>query len=139
MNTERTIELFVLKCASLQLELDAVLERHVHFSLARKIEGEASLGPFISQFPLETRRHATDMAEYYKIFYMLENDIRRLIEDTLSEAHGPNWWIERTPDDIQQECRKNQQRELDAGITSRSENPLDYVTFGQLGELIRTN
>ncbi len=28
---------------------------------------------------------------------------------------------------------------LNSGVTARSESPLDYVTFGQLGEIIRKN
>lgn len=30
-------------------------------------------------------------------------------------------------------------RERDAGITPRSVDPIDYTTFGQLGEIIKSN
>jgi hypothetical protein len=31
------------------------------------------------------------------------------------------------------------QREIDSGVTPRSEEPIDYTTFGQLSELIKVN
>jgi hypothetical protein len=71
---------------------------------------------------------------------MLENDIRRLIDDTLSEDNkGPDWWDKYAPDTAKAEYKSNLQREQEAGFTPRSDNPLDYVTFGQLGDIIRTN
>jgi hypothetical protein len=31
------------------------------------------------------------------------------------------------------------QREIDSGITLRSEEEIDYTTFGELGEIVRSN
>ena len=53
----------------------------------------------VSQFSSEVRDNALMMAEHYKLFYMLENDIRRLIGDTLTEENkGPDWWDKYAPD-----------------------------------------
>ncbi len=79
------------------------------------------------------------MAEYYKLFYMIENDIRSLISDTLEAVHGANWWNTCVPQAVQDEVAKNKKRESEAGITLRSERDLDYTTFGQLGDIIRAN
>lgn len=37
------------------------------------------------------------MSRYYKIFYFLENDIRRHIVETMEAAHGAKWWDTRVP------------------------------------------
>ena len=37
------------------------------------------------------------------------------------------------------EVGKRIQREKDSAMTVRSENPLDYTTFGELGEIIKQN
>jgi hypothetical protein len=97
------------------------------------------LEPFIRQFELSNRQNATRMADYYKIFYMLENDIRRLIVETLEEAHGANWWDTHVPQVVLEEVRKNRLREAHAGVTVRSDDNIDYTTFGQLGEIISSN
>jgi hypothetical protein len=70
---------------------------------------------------------------------MLENDMRKLIDETLSEAFEVGWWSEHAPSSAKEECKLNQQREQEAGVTSRSDNPLDYISFGQLGEIMRAH
>jgi hypothetical protein len=139
MNIEATTELYILKCASLKLALDNAMGSNKITAGMLKVEREASLSPFVTQFPAETRNEAEAMAEYYKLFYMLENDMRKLIDDTLSEAYGLNWWEEHAPGSAKEECKYNQQREREAGVTARSDNPLDYISFGQLGEIMRAH
>jgi Swt1-like HEPN len=133
-----TIELFLLKCASIKLAVD---DANPNRSVSRSITDEdASVRSSVSQFSAEVRDNALMMAEHYKLFYMLENDIRRLIDDTLTEHNkGPDWWDTYAPDSAKAEFKGNLQREQEAGFTPRSDNPLDYVTFGQLGDIIRAN
>lgn len=133
-----TIELFLLKCASIKLAVD---EANPNPSVSRSIADEdASVRASVSQFAADVRENAMMMAEHYKLFYMLENDIRRLIDDTLTEHNNaPDWWENFAPDSAKTEFKGNLQREQEAGFTPRSENPLDYVTFGQLGDIIRAN
>lgn len=139
MNQESTIELYVLKCASLKQSLDANTATHLAKNSNVAVETEKSLGPFLSQFPRSLRHDAEGMAEYYKLFYMLENDIRKLIDSTLTDAFGSDWWDSKAPQSVIEECRKNMDREEEAGVTSRSDNPLDYISFGQLGDIIRAH
>jgi hypothetical protein len=132
------VELFMLKCATLKIAVDgAQPTRAVGRSI---LEEDASVRASVSQFSAVVRDNALMMAEHYKLFYMLENDIRRLIDDTLTEDNkGPDWWDKYAPDSAKAEYRSNLQREQEAGFTRRSDNPLDYITFGQLGDIIRSN
>jgi hypothetical protein len=137
MSSKELVELYLLKCASLKI---AVAEVSPNSSRdGRLAVVDESLSPFISQFSAEVRDNADEMAKYYKLFYMLENDTRQLIDDTLTEAYGQNWWDDHVPQNVKEEYKLNQQRESDAGVSSRSENPLHYISFGQLGEIIRAN
>ncbi len=133
-----TVELFLLKCASVKLAVDAA---NPNPNVSRSIADEdASVKASVSQFSADVRDNALMMAEHYKLFYMLENDIRRLIDDTLAEHNqGPDWWDSYAPDSAKAEYKSNLQREQEAGFTPRSDNPLDYLTFGQLGDIIRAN
>jgi hypothetical protein len=138
MDEADTIELFLLKCASVKLAVD---ETNPNPSVSRSIADEdASVKASVSQFSAEVRDNALMMAEHYKLFYMLENDIRRLIDDTLTEENkGTDWWEKLAPESAKLEYKGNLQREQEAGFTRRSDNPLDYVTFGHLGDIIRAN
>jgi hypothetical protein len=131
------VELFLLKCAPLKLATDAAL--HGDTVMQESSDIERDLRVSVSQFSSELRQTADAMAEFYKLFYMIENDIRNLISDTLNDMYGPDWWDVKTPPSAKEECRANQQREAEFGVTSRSDRELDYVSFGQLGDIIRHN
>ncbi|MDL2399215.1 Swt1 family HEPN domain-containing protein [Rhizobium mayense] len=138
MNAEEQVELFVLKCASLKIAVDGVSPGATADNIGVVLD-QPGINSSLEQFSQEVRTNANRMAEYYKLFYMLENDIRKLIDDTLIEAHGVDWWDKHSPNSAKEECKANQQREKDAGFTSRSDNELDYISFGQLGDIIRNN
>lgn len=57
------------------------------------------------------------MADFYAIYYALENSIRRLISGRLSEKYGANWWKEKVPPSIQAEVEKKQQDEKDTAMS----------------------
>jgi hypothetical protein len=139
MTAEGVIELFLLKCASIKLAVERTTTTHPADPATIRVAHETSLAPFVKQFTADVRQNAEVMSEYYKLFYMLENDIRKLIDDTMAEAHGAGWWDTHAPKSAVEECTFNQKREQEAGVTSRSENPLDYISFGQLGQIIRDN
>src|SRR4051794_17627915 len=61
------------------------------------------------QFSAETRRQAQEMAQYYRIFYCLENFIRDLVESQMEEAHGEDWWDAHVLDNIKSAVRANKQ------------------------------
>ena len=91
--SDHTIELFVLKCAVIETGLRATLaEFDTGGSGALSKADDEQLEPFIKQFDLANRKNAAQMSRYYEIFYLLENDIRRLIVETMEAAHGQRWW-----------------------------------------------
>lgn len=137
MNDTERLELFFLKSASLQMSLTSAMPNRAIPSVA--VIGDKQFRSAMSQFPSDLAETAESMAEFYKLFYLLENDIRRLISDTLSEEYGSDWWDHHTPSNVIEEVRLNQKRESEFGATSRSDNNLDYTTFGQLGDIIRHN
>ena len=137
---DHTVELFVLKCAVIETGLRAALAEFDTggFSALSHVNDE-HLEPFIKQFDLANRKNAAQMSRYYEIFYLLENDIRRLIVETMETAHGTEWWDTRVPQSVLEEVRKNRQREAQAAVSTRSDDDIDYTTFGQLGDIIREN
>jgi hypothetical protein len=140
MTDAHTIELFILKCSVIQLELSNQLLENDGGSaqLGDEFLGDR-LEPYIKQFEFENRRNASRMSAYYRIFYMLENDIRRLISETMEASHGADWWHTHAPQSAREEAKKNREREEKAAITLRSDDEIDYITFGQLSEIIKDN
>jgi hypothetical protein len=140
MTDERHIELFILKCAVIEAGLQASLEEYpetIHGDLYNL--SDDNIEKYIRQFQTENRANAAKMGKYYQIFYMLENDIRDLISETLETAHGAGWWNTCVPDAVKQEAIRNRDRETEAGVSLRSDLEIDYITFGQLGDIISAN
>lgn len=96
---------------------------------------------YYPQFDAAVRAEALAMAKHYEVFYSLEKSIRALVSSTIEAATGQaDWWNSaRVPPNLQTEVASRIQKELDAGITRRSSDALDYTTFGELAVLISAN
>lgn len=95
---------------------------------------------YYPQIETKFRKEAQRMAPEYELFYSLEKSIRSLIAETLEEAEGSGWWqSKRITDVIRQEVNDSQKNEEDSGITNRSDEEIDYCTFGHLSQLIEKN
>lgn len=124
----------------IEYELDKI-EKKYGINLKRghiKVVGvDDSYYPQIEQ---DIRSEAAKMAPRYEIFYSLEKTVRRLIADTLNAAEGPNWWqSDRIPPIIKTQAENVQKKEIDSAVTPRSDEPIDFCTFGELGEIIKLN
>lgn len=82
---------------------------------------------------------AGSMAQHYMTFYCLERSARNIVIGKLNDTHGGGWWATKVPQNIRTNVSQNMQRELDAGVTPRSEREIDYTTFGELGEIVKAN
>lgn len=93
------------------------------------------------QFEADLRQQAARMSEFYEVFYCLENSIRRLVKGIMIEAEGANWWDSVRVDDerIRKPAKARHKKEVDSGITPRSDELIDYTTFGELSQLITDN
>lgn len=90
-------------------------------------------------FELDIVKEAKKMADFYTLYYALENSIRRFISERLLEKHGGTWWESKVPEDVKVEVKKRQKDENDSGMSIRSEDPLAYTTFGELIKIFNSN
>lgn len=135
---ENIVKLFGITNQFAELDLDRI-EEGLGIDLGRKrkvIEKESTYYP---QFEAEIRKEAKLMSEHYEIFYCLEKSIRDFISTTLETPPGTLWWDSKVPAIVKEEVRKRIQKEVDSGVTLRSKEPLDFTTFGELGEIIKAN
>jgi hypothetical protein len=139
LSDDHIVELFIMKCAVIELSvrsLNAISSDGAGDSESTNID---KILPYLRQFAASNRNNASRMARYYEIFYMLENEIRDFISSTLEAAHGINWWDKVISHNIKEEAKRNRDREQQAAITVRSDEDIDYTTFGQLSDIISEN
>ena len=135
---ENTIKLFGISNQLAELELDKI-EKKYGINLGRSKGKLEKDNVYYPQFDLEIRNEAKQMAKSYEIFYCLERSIRDLISTSMETTHGDSWWDNNVPQIVKDEVTKRIQTEIDSGVTLRSDDPIDFTTFGELGEIIKSN
>jgi methionine synthase II (cobalamin-independent) len=115
------------------------VEQSIPIDLGRAEARDDKDEDYYPQFAQALRSEAATMSKHYEVFYCLEVSIRRLIAETLEGAHGKAWWDTTVPQTVRDNAKANMQREIDSAVTLRSEHDIDYTTFGELGEIVRTN
>lgn len=139
MKREHALKLFALNNLAIEADLRRVAGEH-KVDIGRRTEKPDDVQQaYYPQFTERLRDEAASMATHYAIFYCLENSIRELIVERLEEVHGVDWWTKAVPEAVRQNCDKNQKKEQSAGITPRSQDLIDYSTFGELGEILKAN
>jgi Swt1-like HEPN len=137
MAVEDLIKLFGMQNLLLESELKKLEDSGIEIGHAKTIQKAEIVD--VDLFEADIIQEARRMADFYAIYYALENSIRRLVSGRLSEKHGVNWWKEKVPSAIQQEVEKKQKEERDTAMSIRSEDPLAYTNFGELIPIFSSN
>jgi energy-converting hydrogenase A subunit M len=93
----------------------------------------------VDLFEIDILQEARKMADFYAIYFAVENSVRRLISETLSEKYGGNWWKDKVPEKVRLEVEKKQKEERETAMSIRSEDPLTYTNFGELIDIFSAN
>jgi hypothetical protein len=137
MGAEETLKLFGMQNLLLESDLRRLEESGIQIEHTRTIQKTEIVD--VDLFESDILQEARKMADFYAIYYSLENSIRRLISGRLSEKHGANWWKDKVPSGVQAEVEKKQQEERDTTMSIRSEDPLSYTNFGELISIFEAN
>lgn len=138
IDAEAKIRLFTLSNSLAENSLDKI-EAKFNVDLGRKELVEAQPKDYYLQFNADYRAEAKQMARHYEVFYCLEKSIRSLIVQLMQEKYGENWWDTKVNPAIVTNVEANIKREEESGFTQRSENKLDYTTFGELSQIVTGN
>ena len=139
MTTINDIKLFGMSHQMVERDLDRI-ERAHKLDLQRDPPGQTDLDEtYYPQFQQAVRREAAQMAIHYQLFYCLEKSIRELVRGRLEAERGANWWAEAVPEEVRNNAAANLQKEKDSGVTQRSPEEIDYVTFGELAKIVVAN
>lgn len=141
MAVKDQLKVFLMTAQLVEQDLDSV-ERDLALDLGRAREAPTGdVADYYPQIEHAFRAEAKSMAPHYEVFYSLERTIRALVADSLEAASGPAWWNDpsRVPQKIKDDCENRLKKEEETGVTLRSEDPLDFSTFGELSQIITSN
>lgn len=90
-------------------------------------------------FEHEILKRAKRMADFYVLYFSIENSVRKMIKGVLSEKYGENWWNVKIPQGVKDHVKEIQREEKESAMSIRSEDPLDYTGFGELIDIFNSN
>lgn len=134
-NIEDRIRLFTIANSLTENSLDGIVEK-LELDLGRSEKVEIKRKDYYSQFDIQFRKEAKEMGKHYEVFYCLERSIRSLIVELMQEEYGENWWDNEVKEEIKKNVDFNIKKESESGYTQRSEDKLDYTTFGELTQIV---
>jgi energy-converting hydrogenase A subunit M len=137
MSVGDDLKLFGMHNLILESELRKLEESGLQIDHIKTIKKEEVLD--VELFEQDILKQARKMADFYELYYSLENSIRRLILERLSDKHGANWWKSKVPEGVQKAVKEKQQDERDTTMSIRSEDPLSYTNFGELISIFEAN
>jgi hypothetical protein len=137
MSVADDLKLFGMQNLLLEAELRAIEDSGVQIEHAKTIQSAKIVD--VELFESDILQAAQRMADFYVIYYSLENSIRRLVSGRLAERHGANWWKDMVPEGVRKEAEKKQKEELDTIMSIRSDDPLAYTNFGELISIFDAN
>lgn len=94
----------------------------------------------LEEFSGDLRRSAMEALPGYLAFFCLENSVRELIVERLSEGHGDGWWIECATKNVSARVQQRQDKEgKNRWHTQRGASEIYYTDFGDLTSLMQNN
>lgn len=133
---ENIIKLFGVTNQIAELDLKRIEDKYkIDLGRNKKIVRKDNV--YYPQFDLAVRNEASQMAKNYEIFYCLEKTIRKMINEKMAPIE--DWWNVKVPQHVKDEVKKRIKEESNTGVTIRSDEEIDYTTFGELSIIIKSN
>lgn len=131
------LRLFGMRNLMLEADLVALEKMGIDLGHAQTLKRDELVDTDL--FETDILQSAKQMADFYILYYSLENTIRRLISGRLQEQHGVNWWELRVPAGVKASVADKQKKEKDTPMSIRSDDPLTYTNFGELIDILNSN
>lgn len=112
------------------------IENEYQLDLGHTKSAKTIFDGILNRFELNVQFDARSMAQYYEIFYCIEQQTRSIVSDRLQDKFGLEWWHTKVPEHVRVEVEKRIKAEVEAGIALRSTEPIDYTTFGELSIIV---
>lgn len=139
--TSSSLRDFIFRGMLFDAEAELFRKAGIKIGLDRAEDEEALLFEALAQFGIQRRNDALEMARLYAVLHAFENEIRRLVKDTLDENAGATWWDgEAIPKKVREKAESRRKTALaDSWLEGAKDENLEYVDFGDLSQIIIAN
>jgi hypothetical protein len=136
--TKQTTELrdFLFRGLMFEAEAATFQSAGIQVGADTKQAEERLLSEALAPFNVATRNNALEMARLYSVLHCFENEVRKLIRETLAEKEGPDW-IDKLPAKAKAFAEGRQKTAFaDSWLEGEKSDLLGFVDFGQLSAII---
>jgi hypothetical protein len=133
----KSIRLFGMRNLMLEADLIRLEVSGIDIGHAQTVKHDALVDTEL--FEADILHSGKRMADFYVLYYSLENSIRRLIAGRLHEKYGADWWEQKVPSGVKTSASDKQRKEKDTPMSIRSDDPLTYSNFGELIDILNAN
>lgn len=139
--TSGSLRDFIFRGMLFDAEAETFRKAGIRIGLDRAEEEEALLFEALTQFGIQRRNDALEMARLYAVLHAFENEIRALVRETLEENTADDWWqTDAIPKKIRDKADARRRTALeDSWLEGAKDNNLEYVDFGDLSQIIIAN
>ncbi len=136
--SERLLKEFVFNALLAQDSFDGLEKEGISVTSA---EDYAPISRVVeADFSPRIWHDAVSMSSVYNALYCIENTIRNLIVERMSERYGIDWWETKVPKKIQEAVTNlKKQEEKNRYHSNRSSTEIGYTMLGNLSQVIITN
>jgi Swt1-like HEPN len=94
----------------------------------------------LDEFSPDLRRRAMHALPAYLAFFCVENAVREIVSDRLSEEYGAEWWDTAAATALKNKVRERQEKEgRNRWHISRGDHQIYYTDFGDLKSLLQSH
>lgn len=97
---------------------------------------DADLAEILQPFNVTRRNNALEMARLYALIHCFENELRELVQETLEEKVGLDWW-DKIPRRIRDHAESRKKSALkESWLEGEKSNLLSFIEFGHLADIM---
>jgi hypothetical protein len=136
--TKHTSEVrdFLFRGLMFEAEAAAFQSAGIQVGADTKQAEERLLSEALAPFNVATRNNALEMARLYSVLHCFENEVRKLIRETLEEKEGADW-VDKLPQKTKLFAEGRQKTAFeDSWLEGEKSDLLGFVDFGQLSAII---
>lgn len=138
MSHKKKLKEFIFNGLLLDDSLDRLEDSGISVREGQKLKAVSRIEE--TDFSPRIIHNAVKMSSVFTVFFCLENAVRELIQERLSERYGPTWWHDKIPNKIKEGVEKLKNKEKQNRYhAQRSANNIGYTFFGQLCQIIIHN
>ena len=103
-NMEDQLMLFGMKNLLLEKSLEKIENDGIDIGHASTLKKDELVDAEL--FEHEILKKGNKMADFYALYFSLENSVRKLVQDVLTEKHGTDWWETKVPSGVKDAVKK---------------------------------